>query len=175
MASGAVLGGGYDGPDRRIRLTQQFDQLEAVAAWHVKVSQDEIGLEPGRQGETIQPIVRLPHDLNAQERLQDVAQEGHAYVAVVHNHDANLACRGGCRVIWCEIVAHDTGTIGYTCVSRYQVNPVFSASALPETKGLRGGEEALLGGSLRPRRENNPGRRQATLPLAVKAEQSDCG
>ena len=133
MASGAVLGGGYDGPDRRIRLTQQFDQLEAVAAWHVKVSQDEIGLEPGRQGETIQPIVRLPHDLNAQERLQDVAQEGHAYVAVVHNHDANLACRGGCRVIWCEIVAHDTGTIGYTCVSRYQVNPVFSASALPET------------------------------------------
>jgi len=136
MASGAVVGRGYDGPDRRIPLAQEVDQLQSIAARHVKVGQDEVGLEPGSQGETLQSILSLPDDLNAREDFQDVDQEGHANGAVVHQHYANPAGRNRRRIIWREIIAHDAVTIGYTCASGYQVNAVFSASALPEAKGL---------------------------------------
>lgn len=97
MAKGAVVGRGYDQADRRIRLTEELDQLGAVKAWHLKIRDDEVGLEPGSQGEAIQPVFRLPGDLNAGEGFQNVDQEGHGQGGIVHQDHANLARRCGSR------------------------------------------------------------------------------
>ncbi len=77
MAGGAVVVRGYDRADRRIRSTEELDQSEAVEAWHLQISDDQVGLDSGSQGETIQPVSRLPGDLYAGEGFQDVDQEGH--------------------------------------------------------------------------------------------------
>jgi hypothetical protein len=97
MAKGTVVGRGYDQADCRIRLTEELDQLEAVEAWHLKIREDEVGLKLGNQGETIQPVLRLPGDVNAREGLQKMDQEVHGQSGIVHQDHANLARRCGTR------------------------------------------------------------------------------
>lgn len=95
MANRAFVGGGYDQADSRIRLTEELDQLETVTAWHLKIRDDEIRLEPGNQVETIQPVFRLPGDLNAGVSFQQVGQELPGQGGIVHQDHANLARRCG--------------------------------------------------------------------------------
>ena len=61
---GAIVSRGYERAHCRVPLPEQFDQLEAVKAWHLQIGDDEVWLEAGSQGETIRPVFSLPCDSN---------------------------------------------------------------------------------------------------------------
>lgn len=68
IANRAFVGGGHDRAHSRIRLTEEFDQLEAVMARHLKIRDDEVGLEEG------QPVGRPGRVAARSEPLKKAAE-----------------------------------------------------------------------------------------------------